>query len=142
MYLTAQRVFSKDGQEGINSFYYLHRPHKQPKPTTPADLVSVAENNTGKLLVNVSLPEVKPGGNRVKSYLDIVAHDDVDEKALHIALNKFKTEIEETKMGPIFFFYGSIGFRFNTETSMYKILKDEYVTLENKALLLFRKVHK
>ena len=120
----------------------MHRPHKQPKPTTPADVVSVAENNTGKLIDDISPPEVKPGGNRVKSYLDIVAHDNVDEKVLRVALDKFGDEIEETKMGPIFFFHGGIGFRFNAEIGMNKILDDEYTTLKNRALTLFRRAHK
>ncbi|MFH0919011.1 MAG: hypothetical protein V1913_01500 [Fibrobacterota bacterium] len=140
MYLTAQRVVSSDGQQGINAFFHLHRPHKQPKPTTPSEVVAVAENNTGKLIKDTL--EVNPGGNRVKSYLDIVAPDTTDAKAIITALDKFRGEIDPARMGPIFSFNGGIGLRFNTEIEMHKVLNDEYDTLKDRVVVLFRYAHK
>ena len=140
MYITAQRVISEEGQQGINTFYYLHRPNKQPKPATFSDVLSVDEGNTGKLIKDQV--EVKPGGNRVKSYLDIVAPDTMDAKSIIAALEKFKKEINQSRMGPIISLANRIGLRFSAEIEMYKILGDEYDTLKDRAVALFRSANR
>jgi len=71
MYVTAQRVVSPTtSADGINSFIYLHGPytwHGLPPSGIP-------EANPGSLVAKqIAVP---PPGNRVRSYLDIVAPDE------------------------------------------------------------------
>lgn len=71
MYLTAQRVVSPAGQEGINAFFYLHGPRTW-IDAPPADVWP--EHNPGELVAQHL--SVSPPGNRVRSYLDLIAPDD------------------------------------------------------------------
>jgi len=68
MYLTAQRVVAPSGNTGINVYHYAHpsRPWAIPPQGVPEDDPGELQ---GKKL------ELPPGGNRVRSYLDIVAAD-------------------------------------------------------------------
>jgi hypothetical protein len=71
MYLTAQHVRSSSGQEGINAFRYSHGGylwHGIPPPGIP-------EQNPGELVEQII--EVTPPGNVVRSYLDLIAPDEV-----------------------------------------------------------------
>jgi hypothetical protein len=70
MRLTAQRVASPEGKEGINAFCYLHGPQTW-LDEPPAEVI----NNPGHLAH--SHVEVLPPGNRVRSYLDVLAPDHV-----------------------------------------------------------------
>ena len=70
MYLTAQRVRHPEGPEGINAFYYqsgvdVMAPEFRPQRTPDAD--------PGELVHEIIT--LAPPGNRVRSYLDIVAPD-------------------------------------------------------------------
>jgi hypothetical protein len=70
MYLTAQRVRHPNGPEGINAFYYssgvdVWAPDFRPPRTPDAD--------PGELVHEIIT--LAPPGNRVRSYLDIVAGD-------------------------------------------------------------------
>lgn len=66
MYLTAHRVVSPTGNEGIHAFYRTHgeswRGLDTDVETAPSQLVRARR-------------ELEPGGNRVRSYLDIIAPD-------------------------------------------------------------------
>lgn len=71
MYICAQRVIRPGGEaQGINSYYYVHGPSDWQGRPPPEFLPQV---NPGELAD--SLVEVDPPGNRVRSYLDIVAPD-------------------------------------------------------------------
>jgi hypothetical protein len=67
MYLVAQRVLRpQTGEEGINAFHYVHGGGDWVFPPDP-------EDDPGELInSNVLIPV---GGNRVRSYLDVVAPD-------------------------------------------------------------------
>lgn len=69
MILTAQRVISPSGMEGVNVYHYRHDPRPWPFPPTEAfDLPRmIAWRNL----------EVPVGGNRIRSYLDIAVPPDV-----------------------------------------------------------------
>lgn len=136
MYLTAQRVVSRDGRTGINVFFHLHKYSNPPKLINDSDVISVAESNTGELVKERC--NITPGGNRVKSYLDIVASDEIDEQELITALNSFRSDIVEEKMGPILRIIGKVGLRFNAEFGLYDTIVDEYKELKEKALSLFQ----
>ena len=75
MRLTAQRVVSQAGQHGINSFYAVHGPYQWlDRPPDPI-LASPGE------LVESDI-RVTPPGNRVRSFLEIVAPDDMPSQRI------------------------------------------------------------
>ena len=67
MYLAALRVVSPaSGAEGMNAFHYAHGREDWVFPPNPDQQPGTLANS------HVSVP---PGGNRVRSYLDVVAPD-------------------------------------------------------------------
>lgn len=80
MFLTSQRVVSpSSGQEGINAFLYLHGAGLSAVPPQSTDL--------GRLVAqSVSVP---PPGNRIRSYFDIWAPDDIAWPDVRIAMMNF-----------------------------------------------------
>ncbi|MBI3204057.1 MAG: hypothetical protein HYZ29_21145 [Myxococcales bacterium] len=83
MYLTSHHVVSpSSGQEGVNTFLYLHGPYTwtQPPPGIP-------DQNPGTL--SAQSISVRPPGNRVRSYLDIVAPDETRWAEVRSALMEF-----------------------------------------------------
>ena len=75
MYVCAQRVaqsLARGGAEGINAFYYVH---KQDPWSGNSQRPLLPEVNPGVLVD--SLIEVPPPGNDVRTYLDVVAADEV-----------------------------------------------------------------
>jgi hypothetical protein len=138
MYLTAQKVESPNGIIGINSFYHSHKGIPLPKTLSTREIISVAESNTGTLIKDKC--DVKPGGNKVKSYLDVVALDSIDEKSLVSALTKFQNELKGKEIGPIIEIIDKIGFCFTAELPLYDNLDDEFTLLKKRALSLFRLV--
>ena len=71
MYLTAHRVRTDDGTEGVNAF--KHRQSRQTDPTQVADVLASIEQDAGILVA--ALCDVPPGRNHVLAYLDIVMAD-------------------------------------------------------------------
>jgi hypothetical protein len=71
MYLTAQHVISPvTHREGVNAYYYSHGNYlwdHEPPPGIP-------DADPGALMNQ--LTPIPPGGNRVRSYLDVVAPDE------------------------------------------------------------------
>jgi hypothetical protein len=81
MYLTAQHVVAPvSGAEGINAFYYEHGPDDWgvPPPEIPA-------NET------ITVP---PPGNRVRSYLDVVAPDSAPWAEIRQSFLTFVTQVQ------------------------------------------------
>lgn len=71
MYLTAQHVRSREGDEEFHSFLHFHGLHRGPFDAP----LSVPEKDPGKLEKASSPRRVRSGGNTVLSYLDIIAED-------------------------------------------------------------------
>lgn len=69
MYVTAHRVVTPRHEEGINAYFYQHGPCLWARPPRP-------EENPGEL-VNTLLTVSEVGGNHVRSYLGVIAPDDV-----------------------------------------------------------------
>lgn len=67
MYLTAQRVISSSGENGINGFLYEHGDVAWETPPDPTS------ESIGKLVH--SFITVPPGNNHVMSFVDVVAPD-------------------------------------------------------------------
>jgi hypothetical protein len=106
MYLTAQRVFApKSKQTGINAFLYTHAGRSWRVP--PGD---IPDRDPGRLKQKTIA--VKPPGNRVRSYLDIVAPDDLDPDELQRRLMTFLRRMQgkpfpwEAVEGPCLFRIG------------------------------------
>jgi hypothetical protein len=71
MYLTAHHVVSpSSGLEGINAFHYAHGPYTWERTPPPG----IPDQNPGELVARNVV--IAPPGNRVRSYLDLVAPDE------------------------------------------------------------------
>jgi hypothetical protein len=88
MYLTAQRVLAPTSQKtGINAFLYAHAGRKWHVP--PSD---IPDRDPGRLeRKDIAVP---PPGNRVRSYLDIVAPDDLSADELRRRLLAFLKRVQ------------------------------------------------
>lgn len=90
MLLTAQRVISPASQaRGVNVYRYAHGPHdweRVPDKFLP-------EANPGELVAQWI--QLRPGGNRVVSFLDVVAPDDMNVVQLQQALTSLKRVLQD-----------------------------------------------
>jgi hypothetical protein len=87
MYLTAQRVRAVHGaEEGINSFRHRHSSTWAGAP--PAE---IPDEDPGELVARHA--PVKPGGNRVRSYLDIIAPENATWPTIRQSFLEFVGEI-------------------------------------------------
>lgn len=83
MYLTSHHVLAPETQnEGINAFLYSHGPMTWEMP--PPD---IPDQNPGKLVAQSI--SIRPPGNNVRSYLDIVAPDEARWEEVRTALMDF-----------------------------------------------------
>ncbi len=85
MYATAHRVISPGNQTGINAFLHTHDEEAAKSiDWQEPDLEYITNQKPGKLVAeSIGLT---PGGNSVRSYLDIVCRDETDPKAIIDAL--------------------------------------------------------
>ena len=94
MYAAAHRVASERGEEGINAYLHLHGaafawpddPWRLPE-TAPGDQV----------WAQIAVP---PGGNRVRSYLDVLAPDDISPGEVDLALTGLWLDLVADELGP------------------------------------------
>jgi hypothetical protein len=88
MYVTAHHVVAPTGgAEGINSFCYEHGPGDWGVP--PAE---IPDQEPGELAYeNISVP---PPGNRVRSYLDVVAPDSAPWAEIRQSFLTFVTQVQ------------------------------------------------
>ena len=80
MYLTAHRVRTADGEEAVQAFLYEHDA-EHPWPASPSEVI----NKVPGQLVKKHTP-IKPGGNVVLSYLDVVSPVELGAAPLDTAL--------------------------------------------------------
>ncbi len=84
MFISALRVRSPDGaSEGINT--YLYRSERVEWDST--DPKAVLEQAAGELVR--LFPEVRPGGNEVRTYLDLAIPDDSTPDEVRAAFERF-----------------------------------------------------
>jgi hypothetical protein len=128
MRLTAQRVRAPTGAEGVNAFCRLHGPYEWTIPS-PADL-------TAGELVNEAI-SIPPGGNSVRSYLDVVAPDETPTQEIRNAAVQF---IDRSRDHPLPW-VGSVGrciFRFGVAQQLHSSWPEELRTLLRSALAVRR----
>lgn len=99
MYLTAHRVRTSAG-EGVNAFLHLHRDTPIPyvAPGAP-DIDLVSQLACGYEVCKET--DVRPGGNEVLAYLDLVARDDVAESDLRVAVDTLVDSLAGGKSIPV-----------------------------------------
>ncbi|MCE9636586.1 MAG: hypothetical protein K8T90_12850 [Planctomycetes bacterium] len=109
MYLTAMLVRTAVGDEGINAFAYAHRGHVIPSLADGSpDISRVAEFEPGECIEEVA--DVRPGGNSVVGYLDVVAPDDATRAEVEATLVQLRGAIARPK-SPWTVFDGRVGAR-------------------------------
>jgi hypothetical protein len=91
MYLTAMHLQTKGGAavDGINVYYYAHDVEDWQEPPDP-------EVDCGRLVKQIH--EITPGGNRVRSYIDIVAPAGTSWQSIRNAFVSFITDHDSGPM--------------------------------------------
>ena len=111
MVLTAQRVRSTSGREGINAFCSLHGGCVWDGPPPGG----IPEQNPGERAnQHVTVP---PGGNRVRSYLDIIAPDETPTREVLASLGPFVAAAREQGL-PWAATVGRCTFRFGVDGNL------------------------
>lgn len=131
MFLTAQHVRSPFGHEGINVFRYQHGPyvwHGLPP-------VGIPDQNPGALAMQ-AVP-VPAGGNQVRSYLDIIAPDEVSWQEIRPAFMVFMGQVPRQPL-PWAGLVGRCLFRMGMDHGVALTWPQEAAALFNAAFNLFR----
>jgi hypothetical protein len=133
MYLTAQRVRSRNGDEGINSCLFLHGSTPVPGISWEAPDVSlVAEQHPGTVVVQRI--ELDSGGNDVLSFLDVVAED-------ALGIDRLRAAISATELDPArgtTWSVGPVSLRFFRSDASARDDLIEFRSLRDHALMLLR----
>ena len=127
MLLTAQRVRSHSGNEGINAFCYLHGAYVWPGEPPPG----VPDSNPGER-ANESVA-VPPGGNRVRSYLDIITPDETPTTEVAATVRSFVAVVRKRQL-PWVATVGRCTFRFGLELGLEPTWTTEFRALLEAAL--------
>jgi hypothetical protein len=132
MYLTAQRVrHVPTGAEGINAFYYFsHVDVWNPAVRPP----TIPDQDPGELVH--SIITLAPPGNRVRSYLDIVARDLTPASTLRLAFAT-ATNVQPTQL-PFFIEVPHGWFRFGAEQAIAPMWRQEFGRLFEWALFVYQ----
>ena len=128
MYLTAQRVVRPKTQEtGINAFCHEHGRRSWVIPPSP-------DSDPGKL-VGDRITIDPPVGNRVRSYVDLVAPDSTPSDLLRTAFARF---IVQAKLGPLPWSAtsGPFLFRVGMDAALTKTWHAELMLLVDEAIQL------
>lgn len=132
MYATAHKVVRFDGSEGINSFLHLHGTDFE----WPEDSSTLPEDNPGQLgKKEITIP---PGGNRVRSYLDLLAPDGLHRDTIIETLKAFEQDLGERR-NPTVFHLGTVTVRYGVEDELITMRKDEFILLQGVVLRLLMK---
>ncbi|HKY35860.1 MAG TPA: hypothetical protein VJN18_07975 [Polyangiaceae bacterium] len=129
MYLTSHHVLAPGGrQEGVNAFLYSHGAVTWQVP--PAE---IPDQDPGTLVAeSISL---RPPGNRVRSYLDIVAPDEARWDEVRVALMEFVGDSQRSPL-PWVGGTGRCSFRFGAEQSLARQWQKELAILYRSAQAL------
>jgi len=133
MYLTAQRVLTPKGETGINVFLHCNAVANEALLLTPNEIAAIADANPGDIVAHRC--EVKPGGNRVLSFIDVVAPELYPLEGLRTVLDEAKDNILSAPL-PISLIEKGIGIRFGANYGLYEALPKEFDELVFRALSL------
>jgi len=125
VYATAHRVVRGE-REGFHAFLHKHGVHY----VWPQDPWNLPERDPGELLWdNTSLPR---HGNRVRSYLDVIAPDTISAREIDTALTALWAQLAAEEFGPkgahatgndrlpnpVVYQHGSVVLRFGVELGL------------------------
>ena len=113
MYLTAHRVRSATQAEGINSFRHWHGAEF----AWPDDASALPETEPGVLDPAAARIAIRPGGNRVRAYLDVLAPDDTPPAAIEQALADLERDLAQ-RVNPTVFTSGRTTIRLGVELAL------------------------
>jgi hypothetical protein len=112
MYATAHLVRSHlTGREGINAFVHQHGRHF----AWPRDAAALPEEEPGVLKDEII--SIRPGGNSVRAYLDILAPDETSSEELLAILNEIPRLTSNTKI-PSITRHKNVTIRFGVELGL------------------------
>ena len=114
MYLTAQRVRAPDGRQGINA--YLHW-HGKGGHTGPSWRDTAGRHLGVPSAIHGPIEQVPPGGNSVRSYLDIFAPDGATPTEVTGALLQLLANLEPKSL-PARGSVGRVQFEFGMERAL------------------------
>jgi hypothetical protein len=124
MYLVAQHVLSPTGQgEGVNAFCYLHGPNLSWLGVPPEGIPGL---DPGVLATQVIC--VPPPGNRVRSYLDVIASDETPQAEIRRSFVTFVSHAQRERM-PWLGVIGRCYFRVGIEPALANQWKREIADL-------------
>ena len=137
MYATAHRVRSPS-KEGINAFLSLHQPPSQGDAIDwdAPSVQQVAEQHPG--ILTESDWDLRPGGNTVRSYLDVVARDGTKVEAIRAALDAFEQQLADVPL-PFTCTLNRIGMRFGAVFALEHERLEEFQALRNRLLRLLER---
>lgn len=125
MYLTAQRVASPRQIWGINAFYYEHGPI-----IWPPNALLMLDQGPGTLVEIAA--EIEPlGGNRVLSFLDIVAPDGTPRQQIWRAL---ELAVAVAPNNPHIFSVHSVAIRAQMDSARAAFWHSEFLALSLRAV--------
>ena len=142
MYLTAHRVESPNrAKRGINATLYLHdSPEDRSLDWSHPNVAEISEARPGRFVAEDN--ELKPGGNTVASYLDIIAPDGTADDLICESLSQFEPSIGSAAL-PITAQFGPIVIRFYARYGLQGNRVDVFGALRKKAVdLLHTKTRK
>ncbi|HYO66004.1 MAG TPA: hypothetical protein VEU33_07980 [Archangium sp.] len=137
MYLTSQRVSAPgDARTGINTYLYRHEQAVPSIDWSRPDLARIVDEFPGTLVAHDM--KVPPGGNLIRSYLDIVAPDSTHVDEIDLALQQFDKEWLDSRAGQVIQVRG-VALRLGLELRLEAHAQEELRALSEHALVLLRK---
>jgi hypothetical protein len=133
MYATAHLVCRREGEEGINAF--LH--HHGADYPWPKEAWRLPEERPGKIVKQAF--DLRPGGNSVRAYLDVLAPDGTPVDQIRAALAIFEEELCERRNPTVFQHApGRVTIRFGVEGNLEAVREERLRDLEAALLRLLR----
>jgi hypothetical protein len=113
VYVTAHRLVTPLGDEGVNVFLHLHGADF----AWPEDPGALAKHHPGELEERKT--ELPPGGNRVVAFLDVLAPDGTGRAAVREAVTALAAELEG-RASPTWFERGAVTIQFGVDADIAK----------------------
>ena len=133
MYLTVHRVVSHQAARGINGALYTHGTDRRDPAWNPPDLDDITSGNLGTQ--TMCRIDIKPGGNAVECFLDVVFPDDFSELELKTSLSKFRKSIHSARTRLTL---GVVAIDFAVSLGESNHIHENFDQLYNAAIELFR----
>lgn len=133
MYLTSHRVQSQAGDEGINAWMHVHG--KVTWPTSLRQILDLVETTPGQLVDHSY--GLKPGGNSVLAYLDVIAPNDTPRDLIIAAIDHlYRVDPQEA---PIAILAGPIAVRMSACSGRRKLWAQDVEDLSRAVENLLRR---